>query len=275
MEEEPMAQATRPATPRSVVTRPAAAGTAIVNPFEPNFVADVVTPLAARALTGEDARRLGDELYATIHPWVLRYAARKARNLPPTADRDELRSRIMEAALLACRTIDFERYETFPHFLRMRVAGAAIESARHDDWLSRRHRRLLVTYRATIETREQKLGRPLSIDEQRAIARELAPDSKRVEWVDELTRQCAPTQWTPILDNKLADRMPNPEDALVKNELRSIMREWLETLPVELATAAMDWATENVDGQRGAPRPIARQLRKHLPDLMARLDGVR
>jgi DNA-directed RNA polymerase specialized sigma subunit len=246
-----------------------------VNPFAPEFIDEVVAPLAARALSGECTRKLGDELYAVIHPWVLRYTARKARNLPPTADRDELRSRIMEAALLACRTIDFDRYETFSYFLRMRVAGAAIEAARHDDWLSRRHRRLLGTYRATIEAREQKLGRPLSDTEQREIAKELAPESKRVEWVEELTRQCAPTAWTPMLDNKLADKMPNPEDALVKNELRSIMQEWLSSLPVELSTAAMDWATENVDGQRGAPRPIIRQLRKHLPDLMARLEGVR
>lgn len=258
------------AAPRTPNTR-----TATINPFAPEFVEEVITPLAARALSGEDARKLGDELYGQIHNWVTRYAARKARNLPPTADRDELRSRIMEAALVACRTIDFERYESFPYFLRMRVAGAAIESARHDDWLSRRHRRLLATYRATIDAREQRLGRPLSDAEQREIAKELAPDSKRVEWVEELTRQCAPTQWTPMLDNKLADRMPNPEDAYVKNEVRSIMHEWLATLPVELSTAAMDWATENVDGQRGAPRPIARQLRKHLPDLMARLEGAR
>jgi len=242
-----------------------------VSPYTPEWVARVVVPLAERAAAGEDPARLADELYHELHPWVLKLVARKSRHLPPTADRSELRSRIMEAALLACRTLDWNRVETFSQLLRVRVEGAAIEAARHDDWLSRRHRKLLVSYRKEVEKAEQKAGRLLTPAEERALAVRLAPESKRVAWVDELTRQCAPTAWNELYENTITDLGGSPEERLVREDRRRIVGEWLASLPEDLRSDALAWAEESLDHHRGAPRPLQRRLRSYVPDLVARL----
>jgi len=243
-----------------------------LSPYQPEWVARVVVPLADGVRAGTtSADAAADTLYHELHGWVCKIVARKSRHLPPTADKNELRSRIMEAALLACRTLDWERTETFSQLLRVRVEGAAIEAARHDDWLSRRHRKLLVHYRREVEKAEQREGRQLSPAEERELAARLAPESKRVAWVEELTRQCAPTAWNDIYENTVTDHRGSPEDVMVRSDRRRIVGEWLATLPEDLRTEAIEWAESSLDHHRGAPRPLQRRLRSYVPDLVARL----
>lgn len=257
-----------PHGPAEVPTRRLSA----LSPYQPEWVTRVVVPLAedvrAGTLTAEAA---ADRLYHELHGWVVKLVARKGRHLPPTADRSELRSRIMEAALLACRTLDWNRTETFSQLLRVRVEGASVEAARHDDWLSRRHRKLLVHYRREVERAEQRAGRLLTPAEERELAGRLAPTSKRVAWVDELTRQCAPTAWNDIYENTITDHRATPEDKLVRDDRRRIVSEWLGSLPEDLRAEALEWAESSLDHHRGAPRPLQRRLRAHVPDLVARL----
>lgn len=228
-------------------------------------------PLKARSLVGAPSERLANDLYAALHPWLTRFIARKSRNLPATADLGELESRVHEAALLACRSLDWNRTETFAPLLRMRVEGAVVEAARHDDWLSRRHRKMLNVFRAEVDEQEQKLGRNLDDAEKREIARKLSPDGARINWESDLQRQFAPTGWTEAFDNSMKDPNGSPEDSCLNDEYVAIIRNWLDSLPDGVGQAAYEWASAHVDGHRGAPRPIMRKLKRYIPQLMEQL----
>lgn len=243
----------------------------LLSPYLPEFREQVLIPLKARADVGAPADRLANDLYTALHPWLTRFVARKSRNLPATADLGELESRVHEAALLACRSLDWNRTETFGPLLRMRVEGAVVESARHDDWLSRRHRKMLNVFRAEVDETEQKLGRNLDPKEKREIARKLSPEGARINWESDLQKQFAPTGWTEVFDNQMFDPSGSPEDACVNTEYQVIVRNWLDSLPDGVGEAALEWAMEHVDGHRGAPRPIMRKLKRYIPELMEQL----
>lgn len=245
--------------------------TKLLSPYLPEFHEMVLEPLKARAEVGADQFRLADDLYVAIHPWLTRFVARKSRFLPATADLGELESRIHESALLACRSLDWNRTETFAPLLRMRIEGASIEAARHDDWLSRRHRKMLNVFRAEVADREQKLGRVLTDAEKRVVAKELSPEGARTDWEADLQRQFAPTGWTEAFDNQMFDPKGSPEDACMQSEYVGIIHEWLDSLPEGVGDAAYEWAMEHVDGNRGAPRPIMRKLKRYIPTLMEML----
>ena len=245
--------------------------TKLLSPYLPEFHEQVMEPLIERAKVGAPQDRLANDLYAALHPWLTRFVARKSRNLPATADLGELESRIHESALLACRSLDWNRTETFAPLLRMRIEGAAVEAARHDDWLSRRHRKMLNVFRAEVDEQEQKLGRNLDDAEKREIARKLSPDGARINWESDLQRQFAPTGWTDAFDNQMFDPSGSPEDACMDSEYVTIIREWLDSLPDGVGDAAYEWAMSHVDGHRGAPRPIMRKLKRYVPDLLEKL----
>lgn len=248
-----------------------ARGQGMQSPFSKDWIETFVAPLAKRAGAGEDRNVLADELYHLLHPFLEQYASRKARGLPPTADRCELHSRVMEAALLVCRNLDFDRYESFGHLLRIRLRGATIEAARHDDWLSRRHRTMLVHFRRHVEQIEQVEGRTLSQRETEQVAHQVAPEGLHVKWAQELTRQYAPTAWNEIYENTLQDHTGTPEDSVVHAERVRIVGNWLASLPEDLRNQAVAWANASLEHNRGAPRPLSRRLRPYVPDLMARL----
>ncbi len=245
--------------------------TKLLSPYLPEFQTEVLDPLVARAKVGAPSDRLANDLYSALHPWLTRFIARKSRNLPATADLGEIESRVHEAALLACRSLDWNRTETFGPLLRMRVEGAVIEAARHDDWLSRRHRKMLNVFRAEVDDEEQKLRRNLDDEEKREIARKLAPEGARINWESDLQRQFAPTGWSEAFDNQMRDPNGSPEDACMEGEYVAIIREWLDSLPNGVGDDAYEWAMSHVDGHRGAPRPIMRKLKRYVPDLMEKL----
>ncbi len=243
----------------------------LLSPYLPEFQELVLQPLKARADVGAPTDRLANDLYIELHPWLTRFIARKSRNLPATADIGEIESRVHEAALLACRSLDWNRIETFGPLLRMRVEGAVVEAARHDDWLSRRHRKLLNSFKAEIDDREQKLGRALDEKEKREIARELSPEGARFNWESDLQRQFAPTGWTEVHDNIVKDPHASPEGACMDKEYTEIIHQWLDSLPDGVGEAAYEWAMTHVDGNRGAPRPIMRKLKRYVPQLLEQL----
>ncbi|MFN8015646.1 MAG: hypothetical protein U0R17_03415 [Acidimicrobiia bacterium] len=245
--------------------------TKLLSPYLPEFHELILEPLMQRAQVGAPQDRLANDLYAAIHPWLTRFIARKSRFLPATADLGELESRVHEAALLACRSLDWNRTETFAPLLRMRIEGAAIEAARHDDWLSRRHRKMLNAFKAEVDSEEQKIGRNLNDQEKREIAKKLSPEGARINWESDLQRQFAPTGWSEAFDNQMKDPHSSPEDACMENEYHAIVRQWLDSLPEGVGEAAYEWASTHVDGHRGAPRPIMRKLKKYLPTLMEML----
>jgi|GEM_PF-3057123 len=245
--------------------------TKLLSPYLPEFHTLVLEPLIERSKVGAPQDRLANELYTAIHPWLTRFVARKSRHLPATADLGELESRIHEAALLACRSLDWNRTETFAALLRMRIEGAAIEAARHDDWLSRRHRKLLNEFRSEVADKEQNFGRVLNDEEKREIAKRLSPDGARINWESDLQRQFAPTGWTEAFDNQLSDKLGSPEEVCMKSEYQNIIHEWLQSLPEGVGEAAYEWAIDHVDGNRGAPRPIMRKLKRYIPALMEKL----
>lgn len=247
------------------------AHTKYISPYLPEFREQILEPLAKRSKVGAPGDRLADDLYAALHPWLTRFIARKSRNLPATADLGELESRVHESALMACRSLDWNRIETFGPLLRMRVEGAAIEAARHDDWLSRRHRKMLNVFRAEVDDQEQRLGRNLDDKEKREIARKLSPDGARINWESDLQRQFAPTGWNETFDNVMFDPSGSPEDACVNSEYVEIVRNWLDSLPNNVGEDAYLWAMSHVDGNRGAPRPIMRKLKRYIPSLLEQL----
>lgn len=243
----------------------------LLSPYMPEFHSQVLLPLKERYLVGAPISKLSDQLYFAIHSWLTRYVLSKSRNLPTSADLGELESRVHEAALLACRSLDWNRTETFAPLLRLRVEGATIESARHDDWLSRRHRKMLNTFRAEIDEREQNLGRQLDDQEKREIAKKLSPEGARINWESDLQKQFAPQGWNEAFDNTITDSAYSPEEECVNGEYVAIVRAWLDSLPEGLGDIAYEWAMDHVNGHRGAPRPIIRKLKKHIPQLLEQL----
>lgn len=247
------------------------ADTKLISPYLPEFHENVLKPLMERAKVGAPQDRLANDLYTALHPWLTRFVARKSRNLPATADLGELESRVHESALLACRSLDWNRADTFAPLLRMRVEGAVVEAARHDDWLSRRHRKMLNVFRAEVDDQEQRMGRGLDDHEKRDIARNLSPEGARINWESDLQRQFAPTGWNETFDNVMFDPSGSPEDACMNSEYVTIIRNWLDSLPDGVGDAAYEWAMDHVDGHRGAPRPIMRKLKRYIPALMEQL----
>ena len=243
----------------------------LLSPYMPEFHTQVLLPLKQRYLVGAPQSKLSDQLYFSIHSWLNRFIATKSRNLPASADLGELESRVHESALLACRSLDWNRTETFAPLLRLRIEGATIESARHDDWLSRRHRKMLNSFRTEVDERQQKLGRELEDVEKREIAKKLSPDGARINWESDLQKQFAPQCWNEDFDNTLTDTSFSPEDECVNSEYVSIVHAWLDSLPEGLGDKAYGWAMDHVNGNRGAPRPIIRQLKKHIPALLEKL----
>lgn len=243
----------------------------LLSPYMPEFHEQVLLPLKERYLVGAPIAKLSDQLYFSIHAWLTRFVAAKSRNLPASADLGELESRVHEAALLACRSLDWNRTETFSPLLRLRVEGATIEAARHDDWLSRRHRKMLNLFRAEVDEREQKIGRELDDIEKREIAKKLSPDGARINWESDLQKQFAPQGWNEAFDNTITDNAFSPEEECVNSEYVAIVRNWLDSLPEGLGDIAYDWAMSHVNGHRGAPRPIIRKLKKHIPALLEQL----
>ena len=57
----------------------------------------------------------------------------------------------------------------------------------------------------------------------------------------------------------------------MNSEYVAIVRNWLDSLPEGLGDIAYDWAMSHVNGHRGAPRPIIRKLKKHIPALLEQL----
>lgn len=243
----------------------------LLSPYMPEFHAQVLAPLKERYLVGAPLNKLADQLYFSIHAWITRFVAMKSRNLPSSADLGELESRVHEAALLACRSLDWNRTETFAPLLRLRIEGATIESARHDDWLSRRHRKMLNTFRVEVDEKEQKLGRELEMQEKREIAKKLSPEGARINWESDLQKQFAPQAWSEAFDNTICDSSFSPEEECVNGEYIAIVRNWLSSLPEGLGELAYEWAMDHVSGHRGAPRPIIRKLKKHIPALLEQL----
>ncbi len=267
----PNRKRTAPMNRYSTKPTPSTSYNKLVSPYSPEFHEQVMAPLIARSQVGAPQHRLADDLYAVLHPWLTRFIARKSRNLPATADLGEIESRVHEAALLACRSLDWNRTETFGPLLRMRVEGAVVEAARHDDWLSRRHRKMLNVFRTEVDDQEQKCGRNLSDGEKREIARKLSPQGARINWESDLQRQFAPTGWNDAFDNQMHDPSGSPEDACMNSEYVNIIRDWLDSLPNGIGDLAYEWAMSHVDGHRGAPRPIMRKLKRYIPELMEKL----
>ena len=243
----------------------------MLSPYMPEFHDKVLLPLKQRYLVGAPNSKLSDQLYFAIHNWLEKFISIKSRNLPASADLGELESRVHESALLACRSLDWNRSETFAPLLRLRIEGAVIESARHDDWLSRRHRKMLNLFRAEVDEKEQRLGRELEMQEKRTIAKKLSPAGARINWESDLQKQFAPQMWNDVFDNTLRDDSHSPEEECVNSEYVEIVHNWLNSLPEGLGELAYAWAMDHVNGNRGAPRPIIRKLKKYIPALLEQL----
>ncbi|MGQ0616539.1 MAG: hypothetical protein ACT4PW_06035 [Acidimicrobiia bacterium] len=116
-----------------------------LNPFDPDQLDKVLRELRGRAQAGESVDALRAEFFERLWPWATRSADRETRLLPPHADVDELRSRLLHAVWRTCQGLDPSNSETWAALLRIRWRGARADAARSDDRLSRTDRRRVGT----------------------------------------------------------------------------------------------------------------------------------
>jgi hypothetical protein len=250
------------------------------SPRHPTFTAEILEPLARRQLAGEPNRELSIELYNTVHPWAVSFAASQSASLPAHADRNEVLSQVLRLTWEACLRIDWTRYAAWPTFLETKVSRARIEAARCDDWLSRRERVRRRRFQSELARREQVEQRSLTDGERNDVANAVAPSTTRVDWAKTLldSRHPSTVAEVPDLLPRTSDDTLTVEDQVEGRELGGIrcrcLSEWLVIVAAQnqpLATELSRWSELNASADRDLPARLAHRLEPYTRLLLAML----
>ena len=249
-------------------------------PRHPNFTAEVLEPLALRRLAGETDRALSIELYNTIHPWAVTFAAVQCAGLPSHADRNEVLSQVLRLTWDACLRIDWARYAAWPAYLESKISRARIEAARSDDWLSRRERVRRRRFQGELARREQVEQRSLTDVERQAVAGAVAPNSARVDWTNVLLSARHPSTVAEVPDTFDATGFEGStvEDQVEERQIGDIrtrcLKDWLTIVAVQNKSLADDlsrWSENNDAVDRELPARLAHRIEPYTPLLLAML----
>jgi hypothetical protein len=249
-------------------------------PRHPDFIEEVLRPLALRRDNGLPDADVSLELYNLVHPWALAFAAAQSSGLPAHADRNEVLSQVLRLTWEACLRIDWARYEAWPVYLESKISRARIEAARCDDWLSRRERVRRRRFQGELARREQVVQRSLTDCERRAVACAVSPSSTRVDWVKSLLDSRHPSTVAQVPDtiHGSTDDALTVEDQVERRELGGIrvrcLANWLTILAAEnqaLATDLSQWSQLSDSADRDLPARLAHRLEPYMPLLLAML----
>lgn len=228
------------------------------------FVTGVLAPLVDRKHAGVPETVLHDELLRAVLPWVRRQVAHKVRRIPSNADAANVSSLMHEAAYTAVVRIDWEQWQSWPTYLSVHVRRAGQEAARCDDYLSRHHRVMRTRFRAACADAEHRLGRPVSSNEQRQIALEVARG--RAEIAESLLVGWHPREMADVPE--LPDSQISVEDEVERSLARHEVRVWLEQeLPDSVRAMVMVWL--QTPRSQTLPRRLEHRLRPHVSKLLA------
>lgn len=249
-------------------------------PRHPNFIAEVLEPLALRRLAGEPDRDLSIELYNIIHPWAVTFAAVQCAGLPSHADRNEVLSQVLGLTWDACVRIDWARYAAWPAYLESKISHARVEAARSDDWLSRRERVRRRRFQGELARQEQVEQRSLTDNERQSVACAVAPSSTRVDWTNVLLNARHPSTVADvpdILDGTSLDGT-TIEDEVEERQISDIrtrcLKDWLTIVAAQNASLASDlsqWSETNDCVGRELPARLAHRIEPYTPLLLAML----
>ncbi|MEY2401326.1 MAG: hypothetical protein QOJ08_1437 [Ilumatobacteraceae bacterium] len=248
-------------------------------PRHPDFVEEVLRPLALRRDNGLPDADVSLELYNLVHPWALAFAAAQSSGLPAHADRNEVLSQVLRLTWEACLRIDWARYDAWPAYLESKISRARIEAARCDDWLSRRERVRRRRFQGELARREQLVQRSLTDCERRAVASAVSPTSTRVDWVKSLLDSRHPSTVAQVPDiHGSTDDVITVEDQVERRELGGIrvrcLTNWLTIVAAEnqgLATDLSQWSQLSESADRDLPARLAHRLEPYTPLLLAML----
>ena len=233
--------------------------------LDPHWVETALRDLAQRALDGEDRQVLEQELLTALWPWITRTADRLTAALPPSADRDGVRSEIFWECFQSVRRIDWTRYRVWPAYLRTRVRGALSAAARHEDVMTRGQRHAHKLFAAALEAETQRLGRTLTPREQHTLAERSSPRNGLDSVLYGARR---PTSLDEIAFDA-PDPADGPEEILLRRGTIQALSSWIsEDLPPRLAGPLLQWL------DHPAPTLTARlrgNLEPYLPSLRDRL----
>lgn len=234
--------------------------------LDPHWVETELRDLARRALDGEDREVLERELLTALWPWIIRTADHLLAVLPPSADRDGVRSEIFWECFKAVRRIDWTRYRIWPAYLSTRVRGALSAAARQEDVLTRGQRHAHKLYAAAAEAETQRLGRTLALHERRTLAERLCPRGG----LDLVLYGAGHPTSLDAMAFDAPDLAEGPEEmALRRGTVREVSCWISEDLPPRLAGSLLRWldrpATTLTARLRGSLEP-------YLPALRDRLD---
>jgi hypothetical protein len=244
-------------------------------PRHPDFISEVLEPLARRHTAGAPDHVLSIELFDTVHPWAVTFAAAQSAGLPAHADRNEVESQVLRLTWEACLRIDWTRFVAWPTFLESKVSRARIEAARCDDWLSRRERVHRRRFQGELARREQVEQRSLTGGERLAVAEEVAPNSTRVNWTKALLASRHPSTVAEVPDT---DDGNTVEDEVEGRELDGIrihcLQDWLTIVAAQnegLAAELSRWAALSEAVDRDLPARLAHRVEPYRPLLLAML----
>jgi hypothetical protein len=238
-----------------------------MNPFRCGWTDEVLRPLAERSASGEDDRDLRDELFGGLWRWATSLADLEVRRLPPGADRDETRSRVLVAVWRSVEQLDWDRWEEWPGLLLRRVRGARMDAARCDDRLSRGDRAEVNRLRIEQDHLEILRGRTLTGSELDDLVESVwvgVPVWRRAALAQ--VAAGAPAQVDELAD-ELVDERWRPERQAEAEDDADRLRHWLQhDVPPHLQVRLARWAQH---GRTGSTVPL--RLRKQLSPYLASL----
>ncbi len=247
----------------------------VMSPRHPDFVENVLEPMAQRYGSGESERMLSAELYDVLHPWAVALARSQSLGLPAHADRNEVLSQVLGITWDACLRIDWTRCQAWPAFLESKVGRARIEAARSDDWLSRGERVRRRRFQSEVSRREQLAGRPLQPTERQDVASAVAPSSSRVDWAKVLLASRHPSSVGNVPDTTGGGTVEDQVEASEMADIRGrCIWKWLAIVGTQnecLAADLQHWTASNEAANRELPARLAHRIQPYTPLLLAML----
>lgn len=201
----------------------------------------------------EDARSRLAEKYLPLVKYVI---DRIAYRLPDFVDREDLISEGILGLIDAIDKFDTSRMNKFETYAVVRIRGAVLDSLRQMDWAPRSLRQKGREIESAYENVEMDLGRPATDEEVSSklgitageLNETLADIAGAVVFsFEEMLQMSDENKPLPFITRVKSHQAAEPQEALIKSEVRKILINSIETLPESEKTVIGLYYVENMN----------------------------